>query len=115
MRIAMALLLAASLAACASTRSKDADPAFRGRRVAEAACSACHAVKPGDASAAPRAPAFATLEMRHTAGIEGRVAGLARSGHYGMPPVQLDPGQAADLVAYIESLAKPAPEKRKGP
>jgi mono/diheme cytochrome c family protein len=42
--------------------------------------------------------------MRHTAGLEGRVADLTRLGHYGMPPVKLSPQQVRDIVAYIESL-----------
>jgi mono/diheme cytochrome c family protein len=51
--------------------------------------------------------------MQHTAGLEGRVAELTRTGHYEMPPVRLSPGEVADVTAYIESLSAPAPERRR--
>ena len=78
-------------------------PAERGHAVAQRACAACHAIEPGGVSPRPPAPAFGGSEMRHTAGIENRVADLTRLGHYGMPPVKLTPAEVADLVAYIET------------
>ena len=101
-RIALAAALA--LAGCATGRHEP-DAAHRGHAIAAQSCAACHAVEPGGTSPQPAAPAFASLEMRHTAGLEGRLADLARQGHYGMPPVKLDAGQVRDLLAYIESLA----------
>ena len=69
------------------------------------ACAACHAVEPGGAaSPRERAVPFASLEMRHTVGLDGRLADLTRRGHYGMPPIALDAGELTDLQAYIESL-----------
>ena len=76
----------------------------RGRAVALRACSGCHGVEPGVDSPNPRSPAFAGSEMQHTAGLEGRVASLTRSGHYAMPPVSLSSGDLADLMAYIGAL-----------
>jgi mono/diheme cytochrome c family protein len=61
----------------------------------------------GDRRRQPAAPAFASLEMRHTAGLDGRVAELARLGHYDMPPLKLSPADAHDVTAYIQSLGGP--------
>ena len=106
-RIAVISVSVLALGACAAVglrRHAPPTPASRGHAVAVRACAACHAVEPGGASRSARAPAFGSLEMRHTAGLEGRVEALTRVGHYAMPPIRLSPGEAGDLVAYIESL-----------
>ena len=94
------------LSAGATLARSKPDPAVaRGHDTAQQACAACHAVeKAGGDSPVPRAVPFASLEMRHTVGLEGRLAELTRNGHYGMPPVALNGGELADLRAYIESL-----------
>lgn len=97
-------LAALVLAGCAGHHAQPASPAQRGHAVAQRACAACHAVEPGRDSPNPKAAAFGSLEMRHVAGLEGRVADLARTGHYAMPPQALTPDEARDVVAYIESL-----------
>lgn len=101
-----AIAFAAALGGCAT--KPDPEPAtasMRGLETARRHCAACHAVEPaGGVSPRERAPAFASLEMRHTASLEGRVADLTRLGHYGMPPVSLSADQVLDLVAYINSL-----------
>lgn len=81
-------------------------PAGRGHEVALRLCAACHAVEPGGVSPQPRAPAFASREMQHTAGLDGRVEVLTRQGHYGMAPVALSAQQVDDVVAYVESLGE---------
>lgn len=96
------LLMAGSVEAVA--RSKPPGPVERGHAVARRVCAGCHAIEDGQESANPRAPGFATREMRHTAGLAGRVADLTRAGHYGMPPLNLTPQDVSDVVAYIESL-----------
>jgi cytochrome c len=93
-----------ALSACATPSVQDTATA-RGHQLARRQCAACHAVEPeGGASLRPRAPAFASLEMRHTAGLEGRVAALTTVGHYDMPKIKLRPREASDLAAYIGSL-----------
>jgi len=83
------------------------DPVLeRGHATADRLCGSCHGVEPGRGSPRARAPAFWSLEMRHTAGLEGRLAELTRQGHYGMPPAPLQPQQVQDLLAYIESLGR---------
>lgn len=104
---AILIALSLSLGGCAMIGGhKSADtPEARGHATAQRACASCHAVEPGGAaSPRDRAVPFASLEMRHTVGLEGRLADLTRRGHYGMPPVALDAGELADLQAYIESL-----------
>lgn len=102
-----AVLVALALAAGASAphQALAATAESRGREVAKAKCAACHAVPPVVRSPNPAAPGFGSLEMRHTAGLEGRLATLTRKGHYGMPPIKLRPQEVQDLLAYIESLA----------
>jgi hypothetical protein len=96
------------LGACAALggRLHHAPPtaAERGHAVARRACAACHAIEAAGVSPAPKAPAFASVEMRHTASLESRVADLTRLGHYGMPPVKLSPDEVRELVAYIASF-----------
>ena len=103
------ILPALALGACAGLGASraPASAAGRGEAVAQARCSACHAIAPGAASSNAAAPPFASREMRHTAGLEGRLAELTAKGHYGMPPVALRPDEVQDLLAYIESLDRP--------
>lgn len=86
--------------------------AARGRALAERFCASCHALAPGQDSGDPRAPPFPSREMQHTAGLPGRVADLARLGHYSMPPITLTADQTAQITAYIASLGEtPAPKR----
>ena len=99
--------LSAALSGCAMIGggSQVDSPDQRGRAIAGRACAACHAVEAGEkARPGTKAPAFASLEMRHTVGLEGRLADLTRRGHFGMPPVTLSAGEVSDLRAYIEGL-----------
>ncbi len=105
----LALALALASTGCAlleAPRRAAPTPAMRGHEAAVRLCSACHAVEPGGVSPRPRAAAFASREMQHTAGLEGRVAALTRQGHYGMAPIELSAREVGDIVAYIESLGE---------
>ena len=68
------------------------------------ACAACHSVERTGVSPMARAPAFASLEMRHTASLRNRVQDLTSKGHYDMPPIRLRPDEVSDIVSYIASL-----------
>lgn len=105
-RLAATVLCFVTLSSGAALGRPKADPAVaRGHDTALRACAACHAVeKAGGESPVRRAVPFASLEMRHTVGLEGRLADLTAKGHYGMPPVALTAGELADLRAYIERL-----------
>lgn len=105
--MAALVVLALTMGGCASLGlgPKPDTPERRGLATAKASCAVCHAVTAGGAeSPRAKAPGFASLEMRHTVGLDGRLAELTKRGHYGMPPVALSAGQLADLKAYIESL-----------
>ena len=105
MRRAFAILALALTVATPVQAKPKRDPAVtRGHEVARQACAACHAVDPGKSSPVPKAPPFASREMQHVAGLEGRLAGLTGGGHYGMPPQTLTDQQVRDLLAYIVSL-----------
>ncbi len=105
--VLIAALLAA-LGACAvmggPARRPPPTAASRGHEVAQRACAACHAVEAQGVSPRPKAPAFASLEMRHTASLKDRVADLTSRGHYDMPALSLSPEEVRDLVSYIASL-----------
>lgn len=104
--LGLTVVLFLTLSAGAAMGRPKPDPAvMRGHDTARRACAACHAVeRAGGDSPVPRAVPFASLEMRHTVGLEGRLADLTRKGHYGMPPVALTASEVADLRAYIEQL-----------
>lgn len=106
LRAVLATGLALTLSGCAADRAPADSPAIaaaaRGHAVAMRICAECHAIAPNAVSPNPRAPGFATLEMRHTVGLDDRLATLTRLGHYGMPPQKLTPDQVQDLVSYIE-------------
>jgi mono/diheme cytochrome c family protein len=100
-------LAALALGACAALQHPSDQPATRGHAVARRECAACHAIEPGSLSPRRDAPPFAGPGLRHTASLDGRVAELARLGHYDMPPLKLTTEEARDVAAYIESLGPP--------
>ncbi len=107
--IAAAALLVAALAAGGSgAGAAGGDPA-RGRALATALCSRCHAVEVVGRSPMPAAPPFRTLPERYP--IESLAEALAEgllTGHPGMPEIQLEPGAIADFLAFLDDLAQRA-------
>lgn len=99
------LTLTLALAFALPAMAKEPPAVKRGRELAQSACAACHAIERGGTSPNPKAAPLASRDMRHVAGIEGRLARLTREGHYSMPPQALTDDQIRDLLAYIESLA----------
>lgn len=100
----LAVVALAALAAGPVAAAKRSPEVERGREIARRVCADCHAVEPGRASPVPRAAPFASREMQHVAGLEGRLETLTRGGHYGMPPQPLTREDIAALQAYIEDL-----------
>ncbi len=98
------LALTLALGGCAGLHPPPITPASRGHAVAARECAACHAIEANGVSPRPDAPAFGGASLRHTASLEGRVADLARLGHYDMPPLKLSADEARDVAAYIQSL-----------
>ncbi len=83
----------------------DAESAFRGRRIAEANCAECHAIAQVDESANPAAPPFRIMaQRRDLATLRADMLGDLFLRHAVMPDFEPDPGQAADIVTYMESI-----------
>ncbi len=92
--------------------ASEGDPA-RGRALAVALCSRCHAVETKGASPLPAAPPFRTLEERYP--IESLAEGLAEglvTGHASMPEVRFEPEAIADFLAFLRGLQAPSGSRR---
>jgi mono/diheme cytochrome c family protein len=96
---AIALLAAASTAAAAP-----ADPA-QGEKLAKRWCAACHIVDAGQKQGADNVPAFASIARTPGFSAE-KIAQFLMDPHPKMPDMQLTRDEAADLGAYIASLAR---------
>lgn len=80
--------------------------AYNGERIARRWCVACHVVAPDQRrSAIDAAPPFAAIANRP--GFDAaRVALFLLDPHPKMPDMSLTRNEAADLAAYIKTLAK---------
>jgi cytochrome c len=101
-----ALAVLAALTCFADAASAQRSPAAqRGLTFVRANCSRCHAVERVGPSPLAIAPPFRTLHARYP--VEDLAESLAegiRTGHPTMPEFRLDPGQVADVIAYLKSL-----------
>ncbi|MDR3420628.1 MAG: cytochrome c [Xanthobacteraceae bacterium] len=82
-------------------------PAQRGQVFVRTNCSHCHSVERVGESPLRVAPPFRTLHERYP--VESLQESLAEgivTGHPSMPEFQLDPGQIADVIAYLKSLER---------
>jgi cytochrome c len=109
LRIALAaFLLAATTLVPQSARSEALSPsAQRGLIFVRTNCSHCHSVERVGESPLRVAPPFRTLHERYP--VESLQESLAEgivTGHPSMPEFQLDPGQVADVIAYLKSLER---------
>jgi mono/diheme cytochrome c family protein len=107
------LALAAAVFALAallphSAKSEALSPsAQRGLIFVRTNCSHCHSVERVGESPLRVAPPFRTLHERYP--VESLQESLAEgivTGHPSMPEFQLDPGQVADVIAYLKSLER---------
>jgi len=82
------------------------DPAAqRGLTFVQTNCAMCHAIGRFGTSRLPLAPPFRTLHERYPVeNLEEALAEGIVTGHPNMPPIQLDPGQIADVIAYMKTL-----------
>jgi mono/diheme cytochrome c family protein len=76
----------------------------RGLRFARLHCAPCHAIDRVGESPLPIAPPFRTLRLKYP--IADLQRPLAEGIHPVMPRFQLEPGQVADLMAYLKTLAR---------
>jgi len=70
-------------------------------------CARCHSIDKVTASPLKIAPPFRTLHERYP--IESLQESLAEgiiTGHPTMPVFRLDPGQIADVIAYLKTLER---------
>ena len=97
---ALGLALCSTLAAAASA----ADPTT-GETLARRWCAACHIVGSDQTRGGDNAPTFASIARRPGFSADN-VAKFLMDPHPRMPDMQLGHGEAADLGAYIASLAR---------
>ncbi len=95
------LIVAVTLVLAGQERAK-ADAA-RGQALSQQWCSQCHGVRPAEASANPKAPAFGAIATEPSA-TEFALRTFLRVPHPTMPNFILDPDDIDDIVGYITSL-----------
>lgn len=82
-----------------------ADAVARGRGLAEALCSECHAVGGGGESPHADAPAFRTLSRNYPVKyLEEALGEGIVVGHGDMPEIVLPPEEIGPFIAYLESI-----------
>lgn len=80
----------------------------RGRDLATANCSICHAVGATGASSNRASPPFRTLSGRYVElTLHRKLTEIAETGHYDMPPVPVHTDEVDAIAAYINSLPQP--------
>ena len=111
MRLIIALVTTAALAACSTTgENAHQYELARGQAIAQSHCSSCHAVSVSGESPAPEAPPFRTLS--HNYRVETLEEALAEGisvGHPAMPQFEFAPDDVDALVAYLQSVQEEAP------
>ena len=80
-------------------------PVAHGQALVEANCSPCHAIGKTGESPHPEAPPFRTLSERYPIeALEEAFAEGIETGHPDMPSFTAEPGQIADILAYLWSI-----------
>jgi cytochrome c len=103
--LSTAFVFAALLPQVARSEEPLSPPAQRGLVFVRTNCARCHAVGKIGGSPLRIAPPFRTLHERYP--VESLQESLAEgiiTGHPTMPEFRLDPGQVADVIAYLKSL-----------
>jgi cytochrome c len=108
--IAWRALLAAAIAVIPSLASGQepsvlSPPAQRGLVFVRTHCAHCHSIDKITPSPLKDAPPFRTLHLRYPVeSLEESLAEGIITRHPTMPQFRLDPGQIADVIAYLKSL-----------
>lgn len=109
LRVAVSLLAFGGVAGSASAADMEADQMTRGLTIATENCSLCHAVGATGVSPRDGAPLFRALSARYPLNfLEEALAEGIMTGHNEMPEFVLEPGQIADLIAYLQSIQEPS-------
>lgn len=100
------LMTAAAITAIVQTApAADRESEFRGKRIAEANCAACHAIAPYDSSEHPEAPPFRGLgRVTSLTALREDLAGALFLRHPEMPDFEPTLEQADDIYYFIQSL-----------
>jgi mono/diheme cytochrome c family protein len=103
--LAFPAILVAALASLVNSASAQDLAVTRGRAIANANCSPCHAIGPLGKSPFELAPPFRDLHKRYPVeDLEEPLVEGIMTGHPSMPEFQLAPDEAADLIAYMKTL-----------
>ena len=97
--------LAALLLGLAGAPALAAPDLAHGERLARRWCAACHVVSDDQKRGGDSVPTFATI-ARTPGRDAAAIAAFLKDPHAKMPDMQLSTTEAADLAAYIVSLAK---------
>ena len=89
-------------------RSDELSPAAqRGLTIMRTNCASCHSIDKVSESPLKVAPPFRTLHQRYPVeSLEESLAEGIITGHPTMPEFRFDPGQVADVIAYLKSLER---------
>ena len=94
----------AAIATSAGARADSADVGA-GRKLAKAQCAQCHGVDEDKQSANAAAPTFENIA--NVPGMTATALTVAlRTSHRSMPNIIIQPGDAANIIAYILSLKR---------
>ena len=79
----------------------------RGAAFAQTNCARCHEVGLSGVSPDRRAPPFHALSGQYVGvSLEQKFQAIADLGHYAMRTLRIGPDEAADMAAYMDSLAR---------
>ena len=89
-------------------RCNELSPAAqRGLTIMRTNCASCHSIDKVSESPLKVAPPFRTLHQRYPVeSLEESLAEGIITGHPTMPEFRFDPGQVADVIAYLKSLER---------
>ena len=99
------LLIAAGLAAVATTAVAQVDQTSRGRLLVQRYCASCHSIDRSGRSPNHTAPPFRDLNARYK--IDDLAEALAEgilTGHPAMPEMRFPPDDVKAILAYIRSI-----------
>jgi mono/diheme cytochrome c family protein len=81
--------------------------AQRGLTIMRTNCARCHSIDKVSESPLRIAPPFRTLHQRYPVeSLEKSLSEGIITGHPTMPEFRFDPGQVADVIAYLKSLER---------
>lgn len=107
-------ILTLVLAACATEAPQSSsETRERGRELAAANCSSCHAVGATGESPAPEAPPFRELSRNYRVdALEEALAEGISVGHPAMPQFEFAPEDVSAIVQYLQSIQvdEPVPD-----